>query len=83
MSHHIGDLENLATYEFFQKTLAHMRRILAVQPEIIACDMHPDYLPTRWAEVRAQRDSLTLVRVQHHYAHIAFMQFIDRQAVLI
>ncbi|MBI5580196.1 MAG: carbamoyltransferase HypF [Deltaproteobacteria bacterium] len=67
LSQHIGDLENLATYEFFQKTVAHMRRILAVRPEIIACDMHPDYLSTRWAEEQA---GMPRVRVQHHHAHI-------------
>ena len=68
LSQHIGDLENLATYEFFQKTVAHMRRILAVRPEIIACDLHPDYLSTRWAEEQDRR--APKVRVQHHHAHI-------------
>jgi hydrogenase maturation protein HypF len=67
ISQHIGDLENLATYEFFQKTIGHMQRILAVRPEIIACDLHPDYLSTRWAD--EQRD-IPKVRVQHHHAHI-------------
>jgi len=67
ISQHIGDLENLATYEFFQKTVAHMQRILEVRPEIIACDMHPDYLSTRWAEEQAD---IPNVKVQHHHAHI-------------
>jgi hydrogenase maturation protein HypF len=67
ISQHIGDLENLATYEFFQKTIDHMQRILAVRPEIIACDLHPDYLSTRWADEQA---TLPKVRVQHHHAHI-------------
>jgi hydrogenase maturation protein HypF len=67
ISQHIGDLENLATYEFFQKSIEHMQRILAVRPEIIACDLHPDYLSTRWADEQA---NLPKVRVQHHHAHI-------------
>ncbi len=67
MSQHIGDLENLATYEFFGQTIAHMQRILAVRPEIIACDQHPDYLSTRWAD---EQKHLPKVRVQHHHAHI-------------
>jgi hydrogenase maturation protein HypF len=67
LSQHIGDLENLATYEFFQKSVFHMRRILAVQPELIACDLHPDYLSTRWAE---EQGAILTVRVQHHHAHI-------------
>jgi hydrogenase maturation protein HypF len=67
ISQHIGDLENLATYEFFQKTIDHMQRILAVRPEIIACDMHPDYLSTRWAD---EQRGIPKLRVQHHHAHI-------------
>lgn len=67
LSQHIGDLENLETYEFFQKTVFHMRRLLAVQPELIACDLHPDYLSTRWAE---EQEAILKVRVQHHHAHI-------------
>jgi hydrogenase maturation protein HypF len=68
LSQHIGDLENLATYEFFQKTIAHLERILEVRPEIVACDMHPDYLSTRWAE---EQPGVRLHRVQHHHAHVA------------
>jgi hydrogenase maturation protein HypF len=67
ISQHIGDLENLATYEFFQKTIDHMQRILAVRPEIIACDLHPDYLSTRWAD---EQKDIPKVRAQHHHAHI-------------
>ena len=67
ISQHIGDLENLATYEFFQKTVAHMQRILNVRPEVIACDLHPDYLSTRWAD---EQEAVPKVRVQHHHAHI-------------
>jgi hydrogenase maturation protein HypF len=67
LSQHIGDLENLATHEFFRQTVGHLQRILAVRPEILACDMHPDYLSTRWAE---EQKGLPLVRVQHHHAHV-------------
>jgi hydrogenase maturation protein HypF len=67
VSQHIGDLENLSTYEFFQKTIAHMQRILDIRPEMIACDMHPGYLSTRWADEQME---IPKVRVQHHHAHI-------------
>ncbi len=67
LSQHIGDLENLTTYEFFQQTIAHMRRILAVRPELIACDLHPDYLSTRFAR---EQTELPVIAVQHHHAHI-------------
>jgi len=67
LSQHIGDLENLPTYEFFQLTVAHLKRILDINPEIIACDMHPDYLSTRYAlELRMD----PTVQIQHHHAHI-------------
>ncbi|MGD2269569.1 MAG: carbamoyltransferase HypF [Desulfobacterales bacterium] len=67
LSQHIGDLENMATYEFFQLTIRHMKRILDVRPEAIAYDMHPDYLSTRWA---LQQQEIEKFPVQHHHAHI-------------
>lgn len=67
LSQHVGDLENLATFEFFEKTIRHMQRILDIRPEIIAYDMHPDYLSSRWA--MAQR-GIRKVAVQHHHAHL-------------
>jgi len=67
LSQHIGDLENLPTYEFFKLTIAHLNRILAIEPEIIACDRHPDYLSTRYA-LDLQVDQT--IQVQHHHAHI-------------
>jgi hydrogenase maturation protein HypF len=72
LSQHIGDLENRATYDFFRLTIDHLQRILDIEPEIIACDMHPDYLSTRFAhEFAAVRDDVRLIEVQHHHAHIA------------
>ena len=75
MSQHIGDLENLETDAFFRQTVDHLKRILDIRPEIIAHDLHPDYLSTRYAIHYAmeQTDQTDLVRipVQHHHAHIA------------
>ncbi len=67
LSQHVGDLENLSTYEFFRLTVDHLKRILQITPQTIACDLHPDYLSTRFA--REQADIKT-VHVQHHHAHI-------------
>ena len=67
LSQHIGDLENMATYEFMQLTIDHMKRILGITPEIIACDLHPDYLSTRYAGEQAD---IQQIQVQHHHAHI-------------
>ena len=67
LSQHIGDLENMATLDFFKLTVAHLERILEIQPNIIACDMHPDYLSTRYAKEQTQ---IPVIEVQHHHAHI-------------
>jgi hydrogenase maturation protein HypF len=68
VSQHIGDLENLATENFFQLTIDHLQRILDIRPEWIVCDLHPDYLSTQWAMARQE---LPRQQVQHHFAHIA------------
>jgi hydrogenase maturation protein HypF len=65
---HIGDLENLSAYDFFQESIAHFEKILEVRPEILAHDLHPGYLATQWARKQTR---MTLVGVQHHHAHIA------------
>ncbi len=67
LSQHIGDLENAAGEEFFRFTIGHMRRILEIEPEILAYDLHPDYLSTRWA---LEQERVRKVPVQHHHAHI-------------
>ena len=67
LSQHVGDLENVATYDFLKLTVAHLKRILEITPEFIACDMHPDYLSTRYAQEQA---AIPQISVQHHHAHI-------------
>ncbi|MBZ5573573.1 MAG: carbamoyltransferase HypF [Acidobacteriia bacterium] len=68
LSQHIGDLENVESYSFFHEAIDHLQRILEIQPGTIACDLHPDYFSTKWAQ--QQRDA-HVVGVQHHHAHIA------------
>jgi len=68
LSQHVGDLENLESYKFFEEAVEHFQRILEVRPKILAYDLHPDYFSTKWA--RAQ-SGMQLVGVQHHHAHIA------------
>ena len=71
MSHHIGDLENYETLQSFEEGVAHFEQLFRVAPEAIAYDLHPDYLATRYALERADRENLPAVGVQHHHAHIA------------
>ncbi|HYX68769.1 MAG TPA: carbamoyltransferase HypF [Terriglobales bacterium] len=68
LSQHIGDLENLESYKFFEEAVEHLERILEVEPRIVACDLHPDYFSTKWA---SQQKGVHLIGVQHHHAHIA------------
>jgi hydrogenase maturation protein HypF len=71
LSQHIGDMENLETMEHFENTIGLYKRLFRVQPEIIACDMHPEYLSTKYArELADESPGLSLVPVQHHHAHI-------------
>jgi hydrogenase maturation protein HypF len=71
LSHHIGDLENYETLQAFEDGIAHMQRLFRVSPTAIAYDLHPDYLATRYALERAERERLPALGVQHHHAHIA------------
>lgn len=65
LSHHIGDLENFETLKSFEEGIEHFKRIFKVKPELIAHDLHPDYLSTRYA----LEQDLPRVALQHHYAH--------------
>ena len=68
VGHHIGDLEHYATLQAFREGIAHFERLFAVAPEVVAHDLHPDYLSTAYA---LERDGVELVGVQHHHAHLA------------
>ncbi|MEI8224659.1 MAG: carbamoyltransferase HypF, partial [Bacteroidota bacterium] len=71
MSQYIGDLKNLATYNFFNETIDRFSDLFRFKPEFIACDLHPDYLSTHYAEILENELNIPLIRVQHHHAHIA------------
>jgi hydrogenase maturation protein HypF len=64
---HIGDLENLETYDSYTTAIRRFERFLDVAPEVIAHDLHPDYLSTEYAR---HRDETVRVAVQHHHAHV-------------
>ena len=71
VSHHIGDMENFETLQSFEDGIIHYERMFRIHPEAIAYDLHPDYLSTRYALERGEREKVPLVGVQHHHAHIA------------
>ncbi len=68
LSHHIGDLENYETYRSFTEGIAHLCRLFDVEPRLVAHDLHPEYLSTKYA---LDLDGVDLLGVQHHHAHIA------------
>ena len=67
LSQHIGDLQNIATLDSFSHAVTHLSDILAIKPGVIASDLHPDYLSSRYAE----DSGLPVVQIQHHHAHMA------------
>ncbi len=71
LSRHVGDVKNVETNEYFERTVEHLATILAVTPEIVAHDPHPDYHSTRYAIEVAKKIGAKLVAVQHHHAHVA------------
>ncbi len=68
VGHHIGDLEHFATLEAFRDGITHFEALFDVVPELVAHDLHPDYLSTRYA---LECEGVALVGVQHHHAHLA------------
>jgi hydrogenase maturation protein HypF len=67
LSQHIGDLETLAAFQAFLRAIDDLRALYEFEPEVVACDLHPDYASSKHAETL----DLPVVRVQHHMAHVA------------
>jgi hydrogenase maturation protein HypF len=71
VSQHIGDMDNIETMEHYVNTVDLYKKLFRIKPEIIAHDIHPEYLPTKYAKEVAEKEKIKLVPVQHHHAHIA------------
>lgn len=67
ISQHIGDLKNTPTYLFYRESYERFVRMFRLQPALVAHDLHPDYLSTRFA----MELGLETCGVQHHHAHMA------------
>jgi hydrogenase maturation protein HypF len=68
LSHHTGDLENYETLNSFVNGIEHFKNLFAIEPAVIAHDLHPEYLSTKYA---LGVSGLKKIGVQHHHAHIA------------
>jgi hydrogenase maturation protein HypF len=68
MSQHIGDLDTLETFDYYQSAIRHFEALSRKRPQILAHDLHPHYLSTRFAQ---EQEGVQLFGVQHHHAHVA------------
>ena len=73
LSQHIGDLENLSTHEAFETGIAHFKKIFNSEPAVIAHDLHPEYLNSKWVAEKFSGPEWKdrVIGVQHHHAHLA------------
>ncbi len=70
-SQHLGDLESVASLDFFEESLHHLMHTFEIEPEFVVRDMHPGYVSSTWANRWAAERKLPVIEVQHHHAHIA------------
>ncbi|MEF8825100.1 MAG: carbamoyltransferase HypF [Halapricum sp.] len=70
-SQYLGDVDGPETLEYLTETVAHLRELLGIEPEFVACDLHPNFLTTEQARAYADSGMDGPVQVQHHHAHAA------------
>jgi hydrogenase maturation protein HypF len=71
MSQHIGDLKNIETLSHYEYQIEHFKRLFNIDVKVAACDLHPDYMSTDYAESQSQKNKIPLIKIQHHHAHMA------------
>ncbi len=69
ISQHIGDLANVESLAFFKESIYHFQELLETRPQLVVCDLHPDYLSSRHGQELERELGLPRVLVQHHHAH--------------
>jgi Hydrogenase maturation factor len=81
ISQHIGDLKTLESYQDFQDNISLYQQLYDTNIKHLTCDLHPDYLSSKYVDNYAQTNSIKLTEVQHHHAHIAACLFEQGRAV--
>ncbi len=71
VSQHLGDLETAGAFAAYEEAYERYRFLFSMKPQVVACDLHPEYLSSKWARAMAAAAGLPLVEVQHHHAHVA------------
>ncbi len=69
LTQHIGNLVHYETFEFLKEAVEHFSKILKFKPDAVACDLHPDFITSRYAEELSR--NINIFRIQHHHAHVA------------
>ena len=70
-SPYVGDLGDVRTVHALQETVDRFETLLELDPQVVACDLHPKYNSTLVAQETARREGVPVVEVQHHFAHVA------------
>lgn len=70
ISQHIGDLENERVFKYYKQTIDDFIRFYEFKPEVLACDLHPDFLSSIYANELSEKYKIKTVKIQHHYAHL-------------
>jgi hydrogenase maturation protein HypF len=71
LSAHVGDMDDLATQQAFERSVQHLTGLVDVRPQVLVADRHPGYRSASWAVRTGAADGLPVERVQHHHAHVA------------
>ncbi|MFA6425939.1 MAG: carbamoyltransferase HypF [Phycisphaerae bacterium] len=69
VSEHIGDLADSNVYKHWIDSIGHLKKLLDIEPEVFACDLHPNYFTSQYT--RKISKGKKLIEIQHHWAHIA------------
>ncbi len=69
LSQYIGDLESIATYDYFDETYAKLSSVLKITPQVVVRDYHDGFISSKYADKVAKTLSLKVIKVQHHVAH--------------
>jgi len=70
LSQFIGDLYNAETADFYEETFQKLTKLFEIAPKKVITDLHPDYFSTKFAESFAEKNRLSLIKLQHHKAHL-------------
>lgn len=71
ISPHIGDLNSIEAFDYFERTLGTFERIYGFKADIVVCDKHPAYETTKWAHrFKTKNGEVKIMELQHHYAHL-------------